>query len=479
MESTNQRSYISAKEMIAFGASYGGQGMSANIIASYLTYFFVNVFNINAKAVSVVLAIEGIWDTINDPLMGSIVDKTRTRWGKLRPFLLGVPIPAALTTILFFAGPVIVGNLLPASPVKIAYMTVTYFLWETFYTAADVSFWGMSAAVSPNPKDRTKIITISRMVSSFVGGVPNYIIPVILDLVNAGILQTSIRSAFSVYGTATGIVGMLLFSLTGFIVKERIPQSSDEPSFKDCIKSFFTNRPLRLLLLKEILGALGNLGAPFVNYYNIDVLGMASYAVIAGIPATFTSAAGFACVPWFKRRFNNKQNMIFQKAFGVTLSLLKFVICIGKRRFARLGFMLPYLIVEATVSGFMAPITLILPTEMIAETVDYSEWTTGKRNEGIAFSAMAFASKISGTLSRAVGTWLIPVIGYRTSNDAVRVIQSAKTQRRIFEMTTIIPTALGLASFIPMFMYDLVGEKRERMYSELEQMRAALSEQQN
>ncbi len=119
MEATVQRSYVSIKEMLAFGASYGGQGMSANIISSYLTYFFVNVFNINAKAVSVVLAVEGLWDTINDPIMGSIVDKTRTRWGKLRPYLLGLPIPMALATILFFAGPVIVGNLFPSSPVKI------------------------------------------------------------------------------------------------------------------------------------------------------------------------------------------------------------------------------------------------------------------------------------------------------------------------------------------------------------------------
>ncbi len=306
------------------------------------------------------------------------------------------------------------------------------------------------------------------MISSFVGGVPNYIIPIVLDLVNAGIITASIRSAFFSYGTATGIVGMALFSLTGIFVKERIPQSTSTPSFRECLKSFYTNRPLRLLLLKEILGALGNLGTPFVNYYNIDVLGMASYAVIAGIPATLTSAAGFAFVPWFKRKFNNKQNMLIQKTFQVVLALLKFFICSGNKRFTSLRFMLPYLTIEATVSGFMAPITLVLPTEMVGETVDYSEWTTGNRNEGIGFSAMAFASKISGTLSRAVGTWLIPAIGYKTSSDGSRVVQSYKTQKHIFDMTTIIPTVLGLASYIPMFMYDLVGEKRNKMYEELE-----------
>ena len=103
------RKYTRRREVIAYGFAGCGENMSYSMVTSYITYFFVNVFNIDPRIVSGMLFVEGLWDTINDPLMGALVDKTRTRWGKLRPYLLGVPIPLAIATAVLFGGPLLLG----------------------------------------------------------------------------------------------------------------------------------------------------------------------------------------------------------------------------------------------------------------------------------------------------------------------------------------------------------------------------------
>jgi AraC-like DNA-binding protein len=116
--------------------------------------------------------------------MGSIVDKTRTRYGKLRPYLIFTPIPLGIVTVLFFGGPVFLGEVSIAA--KIVYMSVTYFVWEFFYTIGDIPFWGLSAAISPNPADRSRAITSARFISSVVGGLPGIVVPVCIDLCRNG-----------------------------------------------------------------------------------------------------------------------------------------------------------------------------------------------------------------------------------------------------------------------------------------------------
>ncbi|NLA77096.1 MAG: MFS transporter, partial [Clostridiales bacterium] len=272
---SENRSYVTTREFMIYGIANGGQCMSYNTLTGYLTYFFVNVFNIDARIVSTMLFLEGIWDTVNDPLMGMIVDKTRTRWGKLRPFLLGVPIPLAVTTALLFSGPLIVGNYSPTDYRKVIYMVITYFAWEFMYTIGDVPFWGLSTAISPNPNDRTKAITSARLISSIVGGLPTLFIPILLDLVSGGHIGTNLRVIFCLYSIVTSSLGMGLFSMSGLFVKERVIQSEEQPSLLESLKCLVTNRPLRILILKDILSALGGIGGVFSTYYLVDVLGSA------------------------------------------------------------------------------------------------------------------------------------------------------------------------------------------------------------
>lgn len=267
---TNRR-YVGVKENLAYGVACGGQNMSYTFMASYLTYFFVNVFGIDPAIVATMLFIEGIWDAVNDPIMGSIVDKTRTRFGKLRPYLLVIPIPLAVVTMLLFAGPVLMAE--SSMGAKVAYMVVTYFVWEFLYTICDVPFWGMSAAISPNPADRTRAISSARFTASILGGLPGIVLPILIDLINAGSVNISLQKVFFVIGIIVSFVGMGLFSLAGICTRERVAQSLEEPSLLDSFKYLFQNKPLMLLIAYNVLNGLTGISGIFQNYYFIDVLG--------------------------------------------------------------------------------------------------------------------------------------------------------------------------------------------------------------
>ena len=179
--------YVGVKENLLFGLANAGQCFSYNMFTgSFLSLFFIKVFGIPNGAVATMLLVLGIWDTINDPIMGGIVDKTHTRYGKLRPYLLFVPIPLAVATILFWGGPLLLQNTRELT-VKIVYMYLSYLLWEFFYTLGDVPYWSMSAAMSPSPSDRTRAITTARFLSGFIGGIATVVmLPVMIDLSNTG-----------------------------------------------------------------------------------------------------------------------------------------------------------------------------------------------------------------------------------------------------------------------------------------------------
>lgn len=471
------RMYVPQREILLYGVANGGQTISYNTLTGYLTYFLVNIFNVDAKIVSSMLFIEGIWDALNDPLMGSVVDRTRTRWGKLVPYLRVVPLPLAVSTALLFSGPLFVGNRAPSDPVKVIYMIVTYFVWEFFYTVGDVPFWGLSTAISPSPLDRTRAITSARFISTFLGGIPGVTIPILLDVVNGGGLGGNLRVFFCMFAIISGTVGMVLFSLAGFFVKERIAQSNEEPSISDSFRAMFTNRVLRLLIFKELLSALGDIGGVFTTYYYLDVLGHASLTLLTGAPGVVVTVVSYTLIRKLKERFNNRQLSIMSMVAPSVMTSLKFLAAIGSGRYMKLAWMIPLSIVESMFNSFFAGVGSVVPTEMIGEAVDYMEWKTGKRTEGVSFSALTFVSKFKGAISRSVGTFLIPVIGYRTSNTGAIVIQTPTTKRNIFAMYTIVPSLLRLLGIIPLLFYDLVGEKRELMYHELTRRRAEVEKE--
>lgn len=170
-----------------------------------------------------------------------------------------------------------------------------------------------------------------------------------------------------------------------------------------------------------------------------------------------------------KKRFNNKQIVITMTVICGILPAITFIL--GYNNMKSMAVMVPLLMLQGSLNALFNGVRMVIPTEMIGDTVDYMEWKTGKRSEGMSFSILTFISKFTGAMSRSMGTALLTAIGYVTSSTNAIVPQSMHTQKGIFAMFTIIPGLLGIIGIIPLFFYDLVGEKQKKILKELAERR--------
>ena len=469
--------YVGVKETLAYGIANAGQCFGYNIIAgSYLSLFFTKVFGVPPEAVAAMMLFLGLWDTFNDPLMGTIVDKTRTRYGKLRPYLLIIPIPLGLATILLFAGPQLLGDKVEFTA-KIIYMFVTYFFWELFYTLGDVPFWGMSAAISPSPSDRTRVISSARFISGILGGISTPILTVLMDLSNNGTIPLSLSQVFLLMSIISATYGMGLFSLAGFCTKERVVQSVKEPSILDGFKALLRNKPLLLIVIGNVLSAISGIGNFFQAYYYSEVVQMNSLTIIITLPGTILGFITYLLIPKVKEKFDNRQ-IIFLNGF-VRLVVGIIVFLVGVTCFTNLWVVVPLLMIQNFLFSFFNTINMVIPTEMIGDTIDYMEWKTGERNEGVSFSVLTFVGKLTGSISGTLGNLLLPLIGLSfvqiSATETMTVKAYDYTDTLIWGMFTLAPAILGLLPLIPYIWYDLTGDKLKQVREEMAERRTKLS----
>lgn len=456
-------------EIAAYSAAGVGQNICYALVTGYLMYFYINVFRIDPRAVGLMLFIEGIWDIVNNPLCGMVIDRTRTKWGKMLPFLRGGTAPLALFTVLLFAGPYIIKDLSPMSPAKIAYMFLTYLLWELFYSITDVAYWGLSAAISPLEADRRRVMTAVNAAVSVGNALPAFTVPLLLDYSAINSEKISASALFLLLGLAAGVGGIGLFSLSGFCVKERVAQSKEGAHFRESLRELSRNRGLRIIVLSGLVRSLSGVSGVFMTYYFIDVLGYAGFSVLAQIPSVLTWALSYALLPAVRRRFSARTIALGSNLLYGGIWLITFLI--GLKYYRSAAVMLPVLMVGVGVMGLINAPSEIVLNEMLADASDYTEWKTGKRSEGISFSLRITTVKIGGTVVQAVASGLLWLIGYATSPDSARVPQSDAVQFRIFLILALVPAIMYILSAVPYFFYDLTGEKRQRMRAELEERR--------
>ncbi len=477
MEEQNKKEkrYVGVKETLLYGVANGGQCIGYNMMTAQRSYFLTGVFGINEKIVGTLLTFMAFWDAINDPLMGAIVDRTKTRYGKLRPYLMYVPVFLGITTILFFGGPIFAGS--SADKTKVIYMCVTYFVWEFFYTIGDIPFWGLSSAISPSPLDRSRVIKSARLVSGIIGGIPGIIITVCIDLSKEGKIPLSLSQVFFALSIVAGTFGMYLFSLAGTKTKERVVYVNDEPKLSDSFKFMLKNKPLSLIMLSNLISTLEGIGGTFsVHFYTLS-LGINSLSLLAGIPGTVMGWATYPIMTKLEKRWTSRQIVVRVSFMHAIVTAIVFVL--GCRFYTNKSVIVPLMMLHGISGAINGSIKAVIPTKMISETVDYMEWKTGNRNEGMAFSVLTFLGKLTGTLSAALGTFLIPYVGLVRDEKLEMYVISEESPINskfwLWALITVIPTTLGLLSLIPYKFYDLEGEKLEMIQKEIKEKREALA----
>ena len=471
MSGIKEKHYVGYGEALAYGFAAGGKSFVTTPTQSgYLSLFYTKVFGLPTGAVSFMMLLSGLWDAVNDPMIGSLVDKTRTGYGKLRPWLIVTPLPFAVLTVLLFGGPTFMKGVSSAG-VKIAYMYVSYVLWELCFTFADVPFNGMTTAVSPLPQDRTRISSFSTFISGIVAGASQTLLLSLMDMSQKGVWNVGLSTVFLLIGVISAVFGGGLFSLAGIFTKERVVQSARQPGIVEGFRVLIRNKPLLLIVLSNMLSSAGGLYNVFTTYYFAEVVQLNSLKLLIDIPGGAVGIGTYPFIPAIKRKFDNKQLMIIHFLSKPVIGVICFFA--GFKHYKTKAVAVPILMLLNIVISIVNTVKNIVSTEMIGDTIDYMELKTGERNEGVSFAVMSFFGKLTNSVSSAVATALLPKIGliYQTENGEQVAMKGEKTDFYIWMLYVLVPQLMNALGVIPFFWYNLTGKRLASIREELAERR--------
>lgn len=467
---SQDRRYVGTKETTAYILYDIAQSFNIN---KYNNVFVTDIIRIGLKFQSIVSFIIGIWDMVNDLFLAAIVDKTRTRWGKFKPWLIVYAIPGVALSLIFWAMPTYLGGRAEYDVMKLAIYLILQLVTNLATSLSDIARTGMLATITPNIIDRTRLITEANLLSGFVEKAPEIIMGMLIDLVNHGKIKIKMSSLYISGGMFCSIVSGLFAIYFAFIAKERVNQTVDRPSVKASFKSILTNKPLLLITLSEFLGAFSVDSG--TNFYYINVLGLATMSTIVGIPGAIVSPISYSYVPWARSKFSTKTLWIFGSHISDFLMVGVFLVGSINKNYKKLGAMIPAFMIRETIWMLFWGIRSVIPEEMRNEAIDYGEWKNGYRNEGLTGVAKGLPRKLINTFGNTIKTLILEKAGY--VEGAGFGGQSEKTEYSLFWMCTILPVITSIMSIVPKLFYDLHGEKKDRMYRELYERRQATAKQ--
>ncbi len=469
--------YITKKEKSSFYLGLTGQNIVYSFIGgSFFTYFMTDIALFPAIAVSALLFIMKAWDGINDPIVGSLIDRHRFKNGeKLRPFLKYMPLPVGITTVLLFLVFSTDDKLLW---LRISYFIIMYLAWDIVYTVQDVAMWGITSCVSPDGNERDSFVKWARTIGSCVYGVFGMGIPMVIEM-TANALKSPLAVMTLVFAAVLGLGGALL-SYRSYAVQERIrvnPQKQQQ-SFKESFSLLFKNKMLMLVTLSNILAAFG-FGSQLVTYffkYKIpaDFIGSASIIGALGLTtiyAAITSAPGFIGMIFadkMKKLFGSYANaIIFMHACNIAVRIAAYFV-----GYSGINLWIGMALIGLGCIPMGA--SSIAQTSIFCDSIDYMEWKTGKRTEGITFSMQTFFTKISSGITAGLAVLALHFMDYRAVDDSAAVFtgtQSQAFENLIWPLVILTPAAASLLAIIPILFIRYSPAQRAQVESELQQRR--------
>lgn len=424
------------KELGGFLVGMFGQNLIYNIVATGLYFYFQNVICLPAMALGWIFAIARVWDAINDPMMGTIVDKTRTKWGKCRPYLIIFPAIIGVVTILCFLN----GNYAEASTqtqkvLIVAWAAVSYIAWGMVFTVCDIPLWGITSLMTEDKNDRSKILGLARMVAG-VGGIGVLIVQVAQAL--SGAFGGDMQKAFIVTAVVFTVVATIFFEFAGIFTREKVDKSEKSYTFKENFKIMFGNKPFRQILISGILRSpiqlLMIVAMTLVTYYyaNGNIMNILKYNAdgsFAGIDFKILIGLGSFAVGLFAGQFI---------AMGITPALIRKIEKKTLYNFYSIAGAVPFALLfvffkisggDLTSTAWSIVVGLcmlfasasfgginVLQSVMIADCVDYEEYHNGVRTDGVFFSGQSFITKLSAGIATLISSGIYAIVGYSGAN---------------------------------------------------------------
>lgn len=514
------------KELGGYLVGMFGQNLIYNIVATGLYFYFQNVICLPAMALGWIMTIARIWDAINDPMMGTIVDKTKTKWGKCRPYLIIFPGIIGVVTILTFINSNYANATTTAQKALIiGWAAVSYVAWGMCFTVCDIPLWGITSLMTEDENDRSKILGLARMVAG-VGGIGVLVVQIAQALGTAFVdkldksapdyaelVQKANQKGFIITVIIMTVVASILFEFAGIATRERVQKSEKSYTFKENFKIMFSNKPFRQILISGILRSpiqlLMIVAMTLVTYYyangNImNILATDASGKITGINFKILIGLGCVALGLFVGQF---------VAMGITPLLIKKFEKKTLYNFYSIAGAVPFALIyvffkmsggdlTSTVWSIVVGICMlfgsaafgginVLQSVMIADCVDYEEYYNGVRTDGVFFSGQSFITKLAAGLSTIISSVVYSIVGYSGKN--VDILNKAiangesfitydggtgkgKYAAAMFFLISIPPAIGMLLSAIPTLKYAMTDKEHENILAELVSRRRTAKE---
>lgn len=512
IDGSGLRTY-SPKERNMYLAGMVGQNIIYSVIGASLAYYLQFTILIPAIAVSVMMAVARAWDAVNDPMMGTVVDKTRTKIGKCRPYLLAVPVPIYITAVLCFLNfgffDPSLGTFEGRNALIVLWAAGAYVIWGMTYTIGDIPLWGITALMSEDDRDRAKLLSYARIASGVGGGIALLSVqPVAIalgkkfseyyestDKVSAA--AAGERMGFIVAAAGFGLVACVMFQLAGIFVRERIPASPKKRTLKENFALMWQNKPFRQIMISGLLGSprylLALAAMPLVTYYysNKDANAMVFYMALLGGGMFLGQFAAMGICPALIKKFSKKDIYNYSNLFSVIPFAALFLLYLSAPQKLVEPAYLAVCLVLFTAGGAANGFSSVLQSFMIADTVDYEEHLSGIRPDGIFFSGLTFIGKLCNGIAVILSGIAYSVVGFSdakveeintfiANGNLLRTApQYAKYVMILFFLVSIPPAIGGILAVIPTWRYALSDEEHKRILGELNTRRHEAKEAEN
>lgn len=413
-------------QAVSYGAGSFGSNLIYFLMATYLMFFYTDSVGLKAAALGTMFLVTKCVDAITDLLWGMLIDNTSTRWGKFKPFIFVGGSLTALTTIALFMSPT------SDDAGKMVYACATYVLWNMTFSILDTSYWSLSSAVTQDPKERTKVVAVPRTVAAFGQlAISAFTLPMVRFFGSWTMATVIIVITFLACIALT-----LIFVPEKYSTKRRTAQSPIT-----MIKMLAVNTQLTLILVSMfLLEMVSNIRASFQLYFFKYNLGMENIVQFYLSVTLAAQLAGSILSPFISNRLGKKRTTLISY---ILMSLL------GAALFGFQGSYMGVMILGSGISFFVG-IANITSFSMIVDCIEFNEWKTGERSEGVVFSLNIFKSQISNAIGVAVGGWVLGWAGY-----VANTTQSGHTLFWIGAMFTFIPAILSVGALVPMFKFSL------------------------
>ena len=453
---------LTAKEKVSYGLGAVGKDMVYMLSASYILYYYQDIMGVSAIAMGIILMAARVFDAFNDPIMGVLVAKTRTKWGKFRPWLLiGTILNAVILVVMFAAPPTLDGKGL------VAYAAITYIVWGVTYTMMDIPYWSMIPAFTEGGREREGLTTLARSCA----GVGSALITIITVLCVQALGQGDERIGFMRFALIIGGLFVVFIIITCVNIKEKSTVDVEAPSVGQMFKALIQNDQTMIVVISIVLinCSLYITSNLLIYFFKYDFGGdkwQDGYTLFNTFGGGIQILSMMLFYPVLRKFISSLQVFYVSFVMAITgYALLFGLMCLGLTNIFIL--FVPAFFVF-TAFGMLT----VLTTVFLANTVDYGELKNNRRDESVIFSMQTFVVKLASGVAALIASVCLSVCNL--SNDTTDTVAAAAGSSVFgLRMTmTVIPIAgLLLAVFLFHRKYILSEQKVEEIAEQIKSKR--------